>query len=188
MINFHNDSILVAEIFKKNEEALEYLYHRYFRRLKGYAYRFVEDEDVAQDVVQECYIKLWEKSEELIGISIRSLLFTMVRNRSINFLKKQQRIEKLFSEYIAQLDEDNLYYADFNVYGKEIYSELEQELRKVIDTLPERCKEIFLLSRKEGLKNREIAEKLEISTTAVEKHISRAFKQIEEYLKYNVFM
>ena len=81
--------------------------------------------------------------------------------------------------------EERLYHIDFGleVEHKLLYEELKEKITQVVDLLPERCREVFILSRFEGLKNHEIAEKLQISTTAVEKHISKAMQKFSEYFK-----
>lgn len=186
MIDFSNDKFLLAEIKKGNNQAFEYLFKNYYPRLYGYAIRFVEDEETARDIIQECFLRFWEKRELLAAVSVTSLLFAMVRNGCLNYLKHLSVVEKHQIEYLAAIDgEERLYYTDFSLDAeyKLLYDELQEQIGFVIGTLPERCREVFLLSRFEGLKNKEIAERLQISVTAVEAHISKALLRFSRHFK-----
>lgn len=186
MVDFSSNYDLFNEVKKGNEKAFEYVFKRFYFRLKGFALRFVGDPDVVEDIIQECFLTLWEKRERLALISLPSLLFIMVRNSCLNHLKHVSVKNKLISGIHPLTEiEERLYYADFELDASQklLYDELDEQVNKVIEVLPDRCKEVFVLSRNEGLKNREIAEKLKISTTAVEKHISKALSIFSFYLK-----
>jgi RNA polymerase sigma-70 factor (family 1) len=186
MMDFTNDSTLLKEIKANNITGFEYLFKTYYPRLRGYAIRFVTDEEAVHDIIQECFMHLWEKRNVLKAISISSLLFAMVRNSCLNYLKHKDIIEQQKLEYLSQSEgEERLYYVDFFIDAehKLLYDELKEQIEIVINSLPKRSKEIFILSRFDGLKNKEIAEKLKISTTAVEKHISKALVYFSNYFK-----
>lgn len=186
MTDFLNEEYLLEEIKSGNHKAFEYLFRVYQPRLYAYAVRYVEDEDMAHDIIQECYLHLWEKRLILEQVSLTSLLFTMVRNGCLNYLKHKSIVENYKIEYLANIDgEERLYQSDFTLEGeyKVLYNELQEQIQYVIDKLPERSKQIFLMSRFQGLKNREIADQLQISTTAVEKHLSKALKIFSDYFK-----
>ena len=200
MTEYTDEKVLLSEIKQNNKEAFEFLFKRYYPRLQGYAIRFVEDEEVARDIIQECFLKFWEKRELLSAVSVTSLLFAMVRNSCLNYLKHLSVIEKHQIEYLAnQEGEERLYYADFALdaeYGL-LYDELQEQIKIVINGLPERCREVFVMSRFKNLKNREIADKLKfknlknreiadklkISTTAVEKQIAKALGSFSKHFK-----
>lgn len=184
--NFSNESFLLEELKRGNEEALEFLFKAYYPRLQGYASRFITDKELVKDIIQECFIKLWEKHNSIQILSVQSLLFAMVRNSCLNYLKHESIVNQYQIEYLANIQgQEKLYHADFlcDADSPLLYEELRKEINYVIDQLPERQKEVFLMSRFEGLKNREIAEKLQISTTAVEKHISKALQNFENHFK-----
>ena len=172
MMEFMDEALLLSEIRKDNEDAFAFLFKKSFPRLLGYAVRFVENEEVALDIVQECFLNFWEKRNLLVAVSVTSLLFAMVRNSCLNYLKHEAVVEKHRIEYLAKV----------GGYGL-LYEELEQQIKSVIDNLPERCREVFVLSRFENLKNREIAEQLRISTTAVEKQIAKALDIFARHFK-----
>lgn len=181
LADFSDDSYLLEEIKRGNEEAFVYLFKNYFPRLRGYAVRFIEDEEIVRDIIQECFLKFWEKRDLLSSVSITSLLFAMVRNGCLNYLKHVSIVEKHRIEYLASIEgEERLYYTDFTFDADNNFSmRIAEQIKLVIGQLPERCREVFLLSRFTHLKNREIADKLQISTTAVEKHISKALAIFE---------
>lgn len=186
MADFSEDTYLLAEIRRGNEEAFDYLFKSYFPRLRGYAVRFIDDEEIVRDIIQECFLKFWEKRKLLSAVSVTSLLFAMVRNGCLNYLKHLSVVEKHRIEYLASIDgEERLYHADFafDADNRLLYDELQEQIKIVIGRLPDRCREVFLLSRFEQLKNKEIADKLRISTTAVEKHIAKALAHFAQHFK-----
>lgn len=186
-----DDKQLLKELKSGNNKAFEFLFKSYYPRLRGYAIRFIEDEETVRDIIQECFLRFWERREQLAAISLSSLLFAMVRNGCLNYLKHKSIVEKYQIEYLATVDgEERLYYADFMLDAEHrlLYKELQEQINIVLNQLPDRSREIFVLSRFSGLKNREIADKLQISTTAVEKHISRALQYFTRHFseKYPV--
>ena len=180
----------LLDLIKNDQnEAFRFLFQKSYSRLLGYAIRFVQEREIAEDIIQEVFISFWEKRHLLKSISLSSLLFCMVRNASINYLKQKVLVEKYPIEFIENIDgEEKLYTLDFALSADEetLYEELKKRIQEALSILPERSREIFLLSRFNGLKNKEIASKLDISTTAVEKHISKSLKKISLYLKDNV--
>lgn len=186
MNDFSDEKILLKEIKQGNDKALEFLFKNYHSRLYGYAIRFISDPEIVRDIIQECFIKLWEKRETLQSISITALLFAMVRNGCLNYLKHLRIVEKHSIEYIETIEgEERLYYSNFYFDSEQkiLYKELEEQIGIVIDHLPPRCREVFIMSRFKGMKNREIAEELQISTTAIEKHISKALLSFSKHFK-----
>lgn len=183
------DEELLVLIQRGENNAFKFLFKKYYSRLYSYALRFVSNEEIAEDILQEVFITFWEKRNILKSISMSSLLFCMVRNACLNYLKHKALVENLSIEYLSDTNgEERLFMTDFALSADEqtLYDELKVQIKNVISILPERAREVFLLSRFKGLKNREIAEKLNISTTAVEKHISNSLKKISIYLKDNV--
>lgn len=161
-----------------DETIFEGLYYKYSDRLYNFAFRFVSDEHTAQDIVHEAYGTLWEKFEGKESDAWQALLFRIVRNRSIDTLRHQSslRIVSLTDSFRNVCDE-GLYQMDFAVNDsdrKTIYDELTANIHSIMGKLPDRCREVFMMSRFQNMKNREIAEALKISEKAVEKHIHKA--------------
>lgn len=157
----------------------EDIYTKYFKVLYHYSLRIVENEDAAQDIVQDVFTECWVRREQLdISTSLKPYLYTLAYNRSLDFLKSSEKQKK--SVEISALDE--LFYSTFTT-DDDLYSEnIGKEIAACVDALPERCREVFRLSRHDNLKNREIASRLNISVKAVEKHISKALHEIRSHL------
>lgn len=161
-----------------DETIFEGLYYKYSDRLYNFTFRFVSDEHTAQDIVHEAYGTLWEKFEGKESDAWQALLFRIVRNRSIDTLRHQSslRIVSLTDSFRNVCDE-GLYQMDFAVNDsdrKTIYDELTANIHSIMGKLPDRCREVFMMSRFQNMKNKEIAAALKISEKAVEKHIHKA--------------
>lgn len=171
-----------------NETIFEGLYRKYSDRLYNFAFRFVSDERAAEDIVHEAYITLWEKFEGKDGDTWQALLFRLVRNRSIDTLRHQSALKVVrMTESFKEIHDEGLYHLDLTVSDSDkrtIYDELISNIRDIMDRLPDRCREVFTMSRFHNLKNKEIAAALGISEKAVEKHIHKALtvfrKELDE--------
>ena len=164
-----------------NSELFDDLFRQYSKPLFYYAVKFVDDE-AARDIVQDVFVKLWSNQTIIIKQSFNSLLFTMVRNSCLQHLEKLKVRHKYLESTKLLLQEEELRF-----YMEEktslIEQELENKLTEVLENLPERCRQIFKLSRFENKKNREIAEELDISVKAVEKQITKALATIRSEMK-----
>lgn len=170
----------------EKQELLKSYFVNYSPRLTNYAVRFVTNRETAQDIVQDCFMHLWEKMEQFSFIHIKALLFTMVRNRCLNYLKHRDVVDLYTGRYLHEVEgEERIYHYDFDFGpGKlPLYEELEKQLQIAVDSLPEKCRKVFVMSRFDGFKNREIAQKLNISTTSVEKHIRKALSSLTAYFE-----
>lgn len=170
------------------ETAFESLYYEYSGRMCNYAKHFLQDEYSAEELVQETFIRLWEKYQGKVSSTWPSLLFTMLRNGCVDrFRTLSSKKGLLVSESLANLCEERLYNLDFlctsTTDDRTLYDELIRNINEKINSLPERCREVFLLSRQNDMTNKEIAEFLNISEKAVEKHITRALKKMNEITK-----
>lgn len=167
----------------------EKLYIDYQPRLLAYVRRFVNDDSAAQDLVQDSFMALWDKQIPFDTEDTRRLLFVATRNRCLNYLKHKNIVDRYTQNCRTQVKvgEERLYNYDFSFVENEhpyLYQELEREIQRIVDSLPERCREVFVLSRFQGLKNREIAERLHISLNTVERHIQRALRIFAEALEH----
>jgi RNA polymerase sigma-70 factor (ECF subfamily) len=138
---------------------------------------------MAEDLVQDSFVKLWEKYMGRECESCIPLLFMIVRNKCLDRVKQLTLKRGVEAIRHQQPECDEMLYAlDFGTDDRTLYHELEEEIRKVADSLPDRCREVFLMSRMDGMKNKEIAQALGISEKAVEKHITRALKEFKAHL------
>jgi len=169
----------VHNIFKIETKAdFEKLFNTYYSNLCAYANNFLKDVDASEEVVQEVLFKLWTNRESIeITSSVQSYLFRAVRNVSLNVLKHINIREdyKQQNEYERQ--------NELSSEDEMIVSELEQRIRHTIDLLPMERKKIFIMSRYEGLKYKEIADKLNISVSTVENQMVKALKFLRDELK-----
>jgi len=139
---------------------------------------FLKDLEAAEEVVQELFVKLWENKDTTeITSSIRSYMLRSVRNSCLNFIK-HQKVEENYKLYNEELRNESSLTVDEELEG----SELEKKIREVIDQLPPERKKIFIMSRFEGLKYREIADKSGISIKTVENQMGKAIKFLREEL------
>lgn len=161
-----------------DENIFEGLYNKYSDRLFNFAFRFVSDERAAEDIVHEAYITLWEKFGGKEGDTWQALLFRIVRNRSIDTLRHQSALKVVrMTESFKEIHDEALYHLDLAVSDSDkqtIYDELISNIRDIMGKLPDRCREVFTMSRFRNMKNKDIASALGISEKAVEKHIHKA--------------
>lgn len=121
----------------------------------------------------------------LTGISLSSMLFTMVRNGCLNFLKHKAIAQGYNAEELKHISgSEALYNLDFLGSADEelLYNELRRQIDEVLSNLPERSRQVFVMSRFEGLKNKEIAERLDISVKVVEKHITKSLAMLRKQI------
>jgi len=169
-----------------DEKAFEYVFRTYYNHLYRYSKQILKDDNSAEEAVELTFINLWENHENLnIETSIKSYLFKSVFNHCLNFIKHLQVKERYILYLKHHIDADS----SGNVVNHEyplsivIENELELILEKAINNLPHQCREVFILSRYDNLKNDEIAVKLSISVNTVRTHISRALSKLREDLK-----
>lgn len=183
MSTVHNqDEIrLQQELARGSEKAFEEIFQTYFKVLTVFAKRFVQDLSIAEDLVQEVLLKLYENRKSIqFHTSLKAFLFQSVRNKSIDYL----RSIKSKSEHHDQIKLlKHAEEADWNDTMEQ--TELEERVSNAIASLPEQCQHIFRMSRFDGKRNQEIAEELNISKRTVETQVSNALKRLrKEVLPY----
>jgi len=170
-MNFNDNRILIQNLKKGNEEAYLYLLKTYKRKLYAYALTLIGDPTSAEDILQNVFLRTWQHRHRLNEkFTIQSFLYKSVYNEFINQHKYNKTLSVLEKKYTETLEQVVL-----NTHEKN----LDQTILKVtqeIEKLPKKCKQVFKLSKTEGLSNIEIAEYLNISTKTVEGQITKAFK------------
>lgn len=161
----------------------EEIYLKYFDVLYLFSQRIVSSSDAAKDIVQDVFLDFWQRWDEIdFSYSVKPYLYRLTYNKSLDYLKLSDNKNESLTHNPLLVDQ--LFYTTFT-HDDDLYAEeIGLEIQSCIKTLPSRCKEVFILSRKNNLKNREIADKLNISIKAVEKHISKALTTIRERLIY----
>ncbi len=168
-------------------ENFDSIYVNNFSRLFLFAKEYVLFDEEAENIVQDIFLMLWEKKDILrVDVSLTAYLFTLVKNKCIDFLRHRM-VEQIYSENIQQEynEELNVKLFALESFDHNFSSEEQIEilLRNAIDKLPERCRLIFIKSRIEGKKYKEIAEELNLSVNTVEGQISIELKKLREELK-----
>jgi RNA polymerase sigma-70 factor (ECF subfamily) len=176
--NKHINTTL-KELKRANSNALKYIFNLYSERLFYHALKFVNSTEIAEEIIQDVFVAIWKNRNELnIQSSLESYLYSSVKNRSISYLRKKISIIKTEElSYAEDISDDST--DDTSIE----YIELRNELKRAIDSLPERCRIIFTLSRNSGLTYKQIADELNISPESVKTQIGIALKKLKIHLK-----
>ncbi|NOS90506.1 MAG: RNA polymerase sigma-70 factor [Cyclobacteriaceae bacterium] len=174
-----SDLIYDTELVQGNELAFEKIFKIYYKPLCHYAYSFLNDGAEAEEVVQNTFVKIWERRSNIqVQTSVKAYLYSMVRNSCLNVIK-HEKVKKEFAK-------DHQYVSETSrpvVEEKMISNDLESKIYEAMRALPEQCRLVFQLSRFEELKYQEIAEQLEISVKTVENQMGKALKTMRLHLK-----
>ncbi|KAB7530257.1 sigma-70 family RNA polymerase sigma factor [Flagellimonas olearia] len=165
-----SDELLVSQIKQGNKKAYNFAVQKYHDRIFSYVFSLTNDYEQAQDIIQNTFLKTWEFRDKLDPVyPIKSFLFRTAYNEFITLYHKNRAISNLEKKFVEMLDQMNSEENDDMVMKKI------NIIRVEIEKLPVKCKEVFLLSKKEGLTNTEIASHLSISIKAVEGQITKAY-------------
>ncbi|NMB70702.1 MAG: RNA polymerase sigma-70 factor [Bacteroidales bacterium] len=177
-LSVHRDEDLMMEIKAGNMLAFDLLYRKYCSRIYKFSYSLLKSKEEAENLLQEVFLSLWECRFAIEkNASVKSYLFTVTYNTAISYLRKKAK-ECEFFQYLKSLQEP----VDVLVDSELHYRDLEARLEEIINNLPQRQKEIYLMHKVDGLKYSEIAERLHISVNTIENHMARALKTIREKL------
>jgi len=158
-----------------DKEKFEELFKTHFKPLCGFANKYLQDIDLAKEIVHDVFVKLWEKREQIdMNKAVKSYLYTAVNNKSLNHIRDNKKF--VDSEQIIENE------TDWNYSDNLVELEIQEKITATLDSLPPKCREVFKLSRYENLKYKEIAEKLDISQKTVETHMSKALKALRKNL------
>ena len=167
--------------------AFEEVYVSHFSKMKRFAKEYVLSEQDAENIVQDVFLELWEKRSVLsMPVNLMAFLFTATKNRCIDYLRHKVVVRdtgiKLREEHRLLL---KMKFESLAAFEEDVLTEndIETVLSKAIDSLPDKCRQIFIKSRIEGKKQKEIAVELEISIHTIEKQMAIAYKKLREELK-----
>lgn len=169
----------------ETQRSFSQLYTIYFARMIRFSQTYIINEEDSENIVQDIFLYLWEHPEAFRAINNPdAFLFTLVKNRCLNHLKQSLNNPKQsLEEFEKQELQMNLYsLQQFDEMGMSS-ADIEAILNEAINKLPERCREIFILSRMEGLRHKEIASRLNISSNTVENQIAIALQKLKIELK-----
>ncbi len=165
----------------------EKFYLNYFSKLKYFAKEYVVSDEDAENIVQDVFLELWERRMMLFSYSnLIAFLFTAVRNKCLNFL----RHKTIIRETASKMQEEYAITLRMNLNSLEAFDETlftEKDIDKIVsralDSLSDRCRQIFIMSKIEGKKQKEIAAELNISINTVETQMGIAYKKLRRELK-----
>ncbi len=177
---------LITSLKQGKEKTFRAVFITYFEPLEVFANTYIGNKEISKDLVQDVFYNLWKKRSSLPErINLKAYLYQATRNNCLNHLKRikvqskyEEREQNRYNE--LRLNYEALSQLSFDTVS---FNELLDMLEKAINLLPPKCREVFKLSRYEGMKNREIAELFDISVKAVEGHISKALKHLKDQLK-----
>ncbi|MEL6558649.1 MAG: RNA polymerase sigma-70 factor [Bacteroidota bacterium] len=170
--------IITEGIRKGDEKAFETAFRQYYGKMMKLACGILKNEEMAEEQVQEVFTKVWEKRTELPEkLNLFAYLLTSVRNRCYNAIRNRQ-VEQKYIDYTQSRFQEQLLNFDYD----DLDEELIEKLHQAINALPEKCQEVFKLSRFERLSHKEISSKLDISVKTIEKHITKALKVLRSQL------
>jgi RNA polymerase sigma-70 factor (family 1) len=174
---YEDEHQLLLSLAGGNEEALKSLYQKYWQRLFLSAYNVLKDKEACEDIIQEIFIQLWQRRESLkITSSLSAYLFTATRYMVFHHIKKSpanaQLFEGLDERFVTAAPDIPLFFKD-----------LQEKVNIEVQNLPEKCRQIYQLSREQNLSYRDIAEQLQLSPKTVENQLSIALKKLRSALQ-----
>ncbi len=188
-LNRKIEKILFSRVQEGEEDSFEILFNHYFPRLCSYASIFVKCPDVAEEIVQETFINIWEKRLSIsVKTSFKAYIYRCIHNNCINYLHNQKYLtrnnESVRSEILKQT-ELNIQNRNTEILDKMVSDEFNAEFSKAFESLPQQCQEVFRLCRYEKLSYLEAGEKLGVSVNTIKTQMKRAIAKLKECLEQN---
>lgn len=178
-------NLIIKQLQDENEKVFEQIVREYWPRMFKFALIYTQNNETSQELVQDTFLVLWNNRAILKdNTNLITYLMVVLRNKCLNLLE-QARIRQL---YIEEIDDETIYQrANLYVLQDEASQIVESEdlhkaIERALSKLPEKTREVFMLSRYDGLKNQQIAETKNISQKTVEYHISKALQILKEEL------
>lgn len=176
-----NEQILLSDIAKGDQRAFKLIYDHYYDNVYAYALHVIKSELLAEELVQECYLKLWVKGGEAAEINnLESYLITMVRNRALDMLRRLKLEKRVSGESKLQWKEEH------NETEEGIFlNEGRRILQKGVDQLPSQQKLVYQLCYQSGKKYEEVARELNLSPETVKSYMKLALKNLRDFITKN---
>jgi len=166
------DLQLLDKLKSGDEDALTLIYKKYWQPLFTSAYNILKDKQACEDIIQELFIRLWNNRHAIeITVSLKAYLYASMRYEVYRQIRAGAVRADIFDDLPERLPASA-------AYGNIEYKELIARVNTVVDTLPEKCREVYKLSREECLSHKEIALQLNISTKTVENHLTKALREL----------
>lgn len=182
-MDFATEKGYIEAVSKGDEQAFESLFLHYFPRIKGFISGILQNEEEAEDISQDIFVSMWQNKDRLTGIeNLNAYLFRIAKNTVFRHIERSL----LFRDYQQQQAERSSFSSANNeTIEEEIYAkELEYLISVAVEKMPSQRKQIYKMSRMEGLSNDEIAERLVISKRTVENHLTLALADIRKLIGF----
>ncbi len=177
------ENVLVSKLKSGDNSAFSTIFSAYYRDLVLFAARFTRNQENAEEIVQDIFVKLWENHESLkIDISLKSFLLKSIQNKCIDMIR-HRKIKDIHVSYV--LENQTLYECDTDNYV--LFSDLKEQIDKTLDRLPDELSGVFRMSRYKGLKYDEIAGILNVSVRTIEVRIAKALNVLRAELKDYIY-
>ena len=174
----HNDDVLLENLRKGDPKAFEQIFRKYWQKLYLIAKAKLLSHDDAEEIIQLIFSGLWEKRKTLLIHDLEHYLHVSVRNRILNHIRNNITKEKYWAHYRGFLP------AFDNVTSEAVaFDDLDNALQDAVNSLPEKSRQVFRLSRVEGRTNAEIASMLALSEKSIEYHLTKSLKDLKVRLK-----
>lgn len=176
--NYNDEHLLIEQLKEGNNDAYRYLFNLYYRDLCNYMTAVSGNPRMAEDIAQQAFIKLWDNKDklEVQESKLKKYLFKIAYNQFIDSKRKRKKEFELLENLKQQA------YLELVETDAVLFEERLKKVEEEIENLPEQCKKVFIMNKKEGLKYKEISEKLHISIKTVEVHMTKALKRLRAQL------
>lgn len=175
----------MQQVAQGDEEAFRLIFNTYRPRLYNYMLRLSKSQEAAEDIVQDVFLKIWQGREKLPAVEhFSGFLFQVARNQAYTIFQRRSK-EVLI---LAALKNNDQTTASPNAEEHLAYREVQEFIRQATEKLTPQQKQVFLMSREQGMKHDEIARQLHITTRTVTNHISEALRFLKEEIRNNSYM
>lgn len=177
-IQSFQDRELITKLKAGSEEAFNLLFYKYERKLYAFSLSILPSREDAEEVVQEVFYRIWKKRELLDEqLSFKAFIFTIAKNYIYNLLSKRVS-ETAYKHYYLDKTSNQVNSAEETWH----FHDLKNTIEQMVSKMPDKRKQVFTMSRFQGLTNREIAEQLNLSLSTVENHINKCLKALKQQL------
>ena len=168
---------LVRKLKRGDISSFDTLYKHYYKKVYLFARGILKSHEDAENLVQEVFVKIWEKRKELdANLSFESFIFTISYNTSISLIRKKLSEKSFQEEWFRRIQ------TEMQVVNEADYNDLNDRAKKLIEQLPPRRRQVYVMSREEGLTYLEISKRLGISANTVENHIAASLRFLRQHL------
>lgn len=176
--NFNTEEI-IRRLKRDDKSAMDELFQYYYPRLYHFSRSILKIENEIDDILQDVFVKIWLNRHKISNAeTFNSYIFTITKNEVLNFLRSKMRDQNFKDELLLRSVAEE--YQSQNLVE---FNEIKAGIDKIVEGLPEKRRQVFILSRTEGLSNKEIAQQMNISEKTVEDHITHAIKHLKSAMK-----